>query len=205
MQLIGMLDSPYVRRVAISMKLMDLSFEHRPVSVFRQFDLFRELNPVVKAPTLLCDDGTLLMDSTLILQHLEDLVPAQRRLLPAQASPKRDALRLVGLALAACDLCVRMIYEREQRPPEKRHDPWYARTLAQALAAFDALEVSARGASPWLQGGGGPNAADVAVAVAWRFGQHYNAALIPAGKYQALAALSGRAEALPAFASTPLA
>ena len=58
MQLIGMLDSPYVRRVAISMKLMGIPFEHQSVSVFRNFDRFREINPVVKAPTLVCDDGT---------------------------------------------------------------------------------------------------------------------------------------------------
>ena len=66
MQLIGMLDSPYVRRVAISLQLLGLDFEHRPISVFRTFDQFRQINPVVKAPTLVCDDGTVLMDSTLI-------------------------------------------------------------------------------------------------------------------------------------------
>ena len=37
MVLIGMLDSPYVRRVAVSMKLMGMPFEHRPLSVFRVF------------------------------------------------------------------------------------------------------------------------------------------------------------------------
>ena len=73
MQLIGMLDSPYVRRVAVSMKLMGIDFEHQSVSVFRQFDRFREINPVVKAPTLVCDDGTVLMDSTLILDYLEGI------------------------------------------------------------------------------------------------------------------------------------
>jgi len=37
MKLIGMLDSPYVRRVAISMQLLDLRFEHESVSVFRTY------------------------------------------------------------------------------------------------------------------------------------------------------------------------
>ena len=67
MQLIGMLDSPYVRRVAVSLQLLGLPFEHRSLSVFRGFEQFRQVNPVVKAPTLGCDDGTLLMDSGLIL------------------------------------------------------------------------------------------------------------------------------------------
>ncbi|MDB5739409.1 MAG: glutathione transferase domain containing protein, partial [Alphaproteobacteria bacterium] len=68
MLLIGMLDSPFVRRVAVSLKVLGLPFEHQSVSVFRHFDQFAALNPVVKAPTLIADDGTVLMESTLILQ-----------------------------------------------------------------------------------------------------------------------------------------
>jgi glutathione S-transferase len=203
MQLIGMLDSPYVRRVAISLKLMGIDFEHRPLSVFRNFEAFREINPVVKAPTLVCDDGVALMDSTLILDYLEGLVPPERRLLPPGGDERREALRLIGFALAACDKGVSLLYEREQRPAEKRHEPWYGRVLGQTLSAFTVLEDAAGRASPWLQGAG-PNAADVAVAVAWRFTQHYHAELVPAWKYPILARFSTQAEALPAFESTPL-
>jgi len=109
MQLIGMLDSPYVRRVAISMKLMGIPFEHQSVSVFRNFDRFREINPVVKAPTLVCDDGTVLMDSTLILDYLEGLVPPERRLMPPAGDARREALRITGLAVAACDKGVALV------------------------------------------------------------------------------------------------
>jgi glutathione S-transferase len=203
MQLIGMLDSPYVRRVAVSMKLMGLPFEHQPVSVFRHFDRFREVNPVVKAPTLVCDDGTVLMDSTLILDYLEGLVPPERRLMPAGGGARLEALRLTGLALAACDKGVSLVYERDQRPPEKRHGPWMERSLAQAIAAYSALEDAAGRADPWLQGPG-PNAADVVTAVAWRFGQYYNAELVPAWKFPSLVKFAARAEALPAFESTPV-
>ncbi|WP_436015879.1 glutathione S-transferase N-terminal domain-containing protein [Phenylobacterium sp. LjRoot219] len=57
MRLIGNLNSPYVRRVAISLRLMGLPFEHEAVSVFRQFDAFAAINPVVKAPTFVTDEG----------------------------------------------------------------------------------------------------------------------------------------------------
>ncbi len=203
MQLIGMLDSPYVRRVAVSMKLMGIPFEHQSVSVFRHFERFREVNPVVKAPTLVCDDGTVLMDSTLILDYLEGLAAPGKRLMPAKGAARLEALRLVGLALAACDKGVTLIYERDRRPAEKFHEPWYERSLGQALAAYAALEDAAGRAGPWLQGKG-PNAADVATAVAWRFGQYYNAELVPAWKFPALARFSAQAEELPAFSSTPL-
>lgn len=203
MKLVGMPDSPYVRRVAISMRLMKMPFEHEQVSVFRHFERFRAVNPVVKAPTLVCDDGVALMDSTLILDYLEGLVPPERCLMPPAGDARREALRLIGLALSACDKGVSLVYEREQRPADKRHEPWYERVLGQALAAFTVLEDAAGRADPWLQGAG-PNAADVAVAVAWRFNQYYHADLVPAWKFPALAAYSARAEALPEFVATPL-
>src|SRR5512140_3422131 len=93
MILLGMLDSPYVRRVAISLKLMGVAFEHRPLSVFRAYDEFRKVNPVVKAPTLVCDDGTVLMDSTLILDYIEERVVPEKRLMPARGAARREALR----------------------------------------------------------------------------------------------------------------
>jgi hypothetical protein len=70
MQLIGMLDSPYVRRVAIALIIAKTPFIHRPISLFRHIDQFSKLNPLLKAPTLLTDDGVALMDSSLILDYL---------------------------------------------------------------------------------------------------------------------------------------
>jgi glutathione S-transferase len=203
MVLIGMLDSPYVRRCAVSLKLMDVAFEHRALSVFRNFDEFRKVNPVVKAPTLVCGDGTVLMDSTLILDYVESTLPAERRLLPTKLDARRRALHVIGFALAAADKCVSIVYEKEQRPKEKLHEPWFERVVGQANTAFIELEAMMAGARPWLQGDH-PTAADVMTAVAWRFGQYYNAAEIPAAKYPALVAYSQRAESLPEFLSTPL-
>ena len=203
MKLIGMLDSPYVRRVAVSLKLMGVPFEHQSLSVFRTFEQFRAINPVVKAPTLVCDDGAVLMDSTLILDYLEERVVPGKRLMPAGGAARREALRLTGLALAACEKCVQIVYEHNQRPEEKRHAPWLERVTGQANAAFAELERAAEKASPWLQGER-LDAGDVMVACAWRFGQYYNAKVVPEVKYPALARYSERAEALPEFLSTPL-
>jgi glutathione S-transferase len=203
MKLVGMRDSPYVRRVAISMKLMGLPFEHERVSVFRHMDRFREINPVIKAPSFICDDGTVLMDSTLILDYLEHCVAAGNGLMPPGGEPRKAALRLIGISMAANEKNVAMVYEKDQRPPDKRHQPWLDRAVQQVHAAMGMLEEAVKGAKPWL-GGERLNAADVAVAVAWRFCQHYNAAEIPATRYPALAAYSARAEALPEFAAVPL-
>jgi glutathione S-transferase len=200
--LVGMPDSPYVRRVAISARLMGLPFEHQQVSVFRHYDRFKSINPVVKAPSLVCDDGTVLMDSTLILDYLEELVAPARRLLPLEGDARREALRLTGLALAACEKCVQIVYEKE-RPADKHHVPWLERVTEQANTAFGELEKSAAKAKPWLEGERF-GAADVAVACAWRFGQYYASVEVAAASFPALVAYSARAEALPEFISTPL-
>jgi len=203
MQLVGMLDSPYVRRVAISLKRMGLPFEHRPVSVFRHFDEFRGINPLVKAPSLVCDDGLVLTDSSLILDYLEQLAGPPRSLMPRGLPARRRVLQLLGIALTACDKTVQVVYERQQRPPEKLHQPWLDRVLLQVDAAYAALETAVAGADPYLLGRE-LTQADISVAVAWRFTQFYIADQVAAARYPALAAWSARMEALPEFASTPL-
>lgn len=202
MQLIGMLDSPYVRRVAICLKLLGLPYEHRSLSVFRTFDEFSAINPVVKAPTLVADDGTVLMDSTLILQYLESLVDAERRLVPMAPEARLRALRLTGLALAACEKSVQLVYERELRPSEKRHSPWTDRVRTQLHAAFQALELELAQvplvATPDQIGEHG-----VTVAVAWRFHQLMLPEIDFGDQFPELANFSAQAEALPAFRETP--
>jgi glutathione S-transferase len=203
MQLVGMLDSPYVRRVAISLKLLGLPFEHRPVSVFRQVEEFRRINPLVKAPSLVCDDGEVLIDSSLILDYLEQLAGPARSLMPAAAADRRQALRLLGIALTACDKTVSIVYEREQRPREKLHQPWVDRVQGQLLAAYSLLEAAAMKARPWLLGER-LTQADVTTAVAWRFTQYYVSDVVRPEQFPLLSAYSARAEQLPEFVSTPL-
>jgi glutathione S-transferase len=201
MQLIGMLDSPYVRRVAISLQLLGLRFTHQPLSVFRTFAQFQQINPVVKAPTLVCDDGTVLMDSTLILEFAEAMA-RPRSLMPSDAPALARALRIVGLALAACEKSVQIVYERELRPPEKLHEPWVTRVTGQLLAAYRELEVDiARAPLPVARES--ITQAGVSAAVAWHFTQQMLPELVPAADFPALRQLSERAEALPEFSAAP--
>lgn len=209
MQLIGMLDSPYVRRVAISARLLGLPVEHRPLSVFRHFDEFSAINPIVKAPTFLTDDGTLLIDSSLILDYLDHQVAPDRRLMPQAPAARTRALQLVGLALAAMEKTVQVYYEHTLRPAEKLHRPWLQRVQGQLTAAYELLAAQVAGVCGWLAGDR-LSQADVSLAVAWRFttflgAQCEDLRVISADRQPALAALSVRAEALPEFAAAPLA
>ncbi len=200
MRLIGMLDSPYVRRVAISLQLLGLRFEHRSVSVFRGFDEFHAINPVVKAPTLLCDDGTVLMDSSVILDYAQAL--ARRSLLPGDLATLQLDLRVIGLGLAACDKSVQLIYERALRPAEKQHEPWVTRVTGQLQAALTGLEAEiarrplATRPAQMTQGA-------VTAAITWYFIQQMLPQVVPAAQFPALAGFSLAAERLAPFKAAP--
>lgn len=202
MELIGMLDSPYVRRVAISLQLLGLPFRHRSLSVFSTFAQFQEINPVVKAPSLICDDGEVLMDSTLILELAEALAAPRRSLLPAGTTERQHALRVIGLALAACEKSVQIVYERNLRPAEKLHQPWVTRVTGQLLAACAGLE-SELARRPLACSSAAISQAGVSAAVAWHFIQQMLPEVVSADRYPLLREFSSQAETLPEFMAAP--
>jgi glutathione S-transferase len=200
MKLIGMLDSPYVRRVAIAFGCLGVPFEHEAVSVFSTFEKFRSINPVVKAPTLVCDDGEVIMDSSLILQFVEAAKSNGRSLWPEDLVELQHDFRAVSLALAACEKSVQMVYERNLRPAEAQYEPWLDRVRSQLLSAYAGLEQEV---------GDRPTAfarlshASITAAVAWQFTQSELASVVPAGRYPALSASCERMESLPQFRKYP--
>ena len=199
MQLIGMLDSPYVRRTAISLRMLGIPFEHRSLSVFRDFDTFREVNPLVKAPTLICDDGCVLVDSSLITDYAETL--AGHTLMPREPDARRRALRLIGLALVVCEKAVQHFYEHK-RASDRQDASWLQRVHGQLRDGCTLVDASLRDApgNGWLCGEA-PTQADITVGVAWTFTQIVAAEIVSAREYPSFAGFAGRAEQLPAFAA----
>ncbi|EON20398.1 glutathione S-transferase [Cupriavidus sp. GA3-3] len=197
-----MLDSPYVRRTAISLRLLGLPFTHESVSVFREFERFHAINPVVKAPSLVCDNGVVLMDSTLIIDYAESL--AGRSLMPAQTASRQAALRIVGLALAASEKVVQNFYEHSQRPAGKLHQPWLDRVDAQRESAFALLEAELA-TRPVPAGEAETGQAELTAAVTWTFAQFMMPGAVDPARHPALVALTAALERLPAFEALPCA
>ena len=202
MQLVGMLDSPFVRRVAISMRMLDLGYEHNPLSIFRTYDEFRRLNPLVKVPTLICDDGEMLVDSTLIIDYVQSL--AGRSLMPTDPAQRLAALQLTGVSLVAMEKVAQRIYELKVRPEEFQYGPWLERVNEQLVSAIDAMEAAATDLdSSWLLGEQ-ITQADISTAVAWRFVNNAAPVIAEQADRPALTAFSARAELLPEFLACPL-
>ncbi|WCM49382.1 glutathione S-transferase [Pseudomonas sp. WJP1] len=202
MKLIGMLDSPYVRRVAISAKRLGIALEHESVSVFRTFEQFRQINPVVKAPTLILDEGEVLMDSTLIIDYLEALAGPERSLMPEGIEHRLRSLRLIGLALAASEKSVQLYYERNLRPAEIQFQPWVERVEGQLAAAYSALEQELE--KQPLKTDGSIAQDGITLAVAWSFTNLVVPYQVDVAQFPRIAAFTAYAEGLEAFVSTPI-
>jgi glutathione S-transferase len=205
MLLIGMFDSPFVRRVAISMKLLGLPFEHGNWSVGKDFERIRHYNPLGRVPTLVTEAGEALMESGAILDFLDELAGPERALLPRAGAERRSALNLMALATGAAEKGVLQVYERAFRPEEKRHQPWVDRCrlqMSSSLAAID-RHLGERGAAQWLVGKR-MTQADITAACVFTFLNDTLKVAQDAVMFQSLAILASRCEALPAFQETRL-
>ncbi|MCI0518227.1 MAG: glutathione S-transferase family protein [Woeseiaceae bacterium] len=202
MDLIGMLDSPYVRRVAITAQMLGIDYVHRSLSVFRNYEEIRAINPLVKVPTLVCDDGEVLVDSTLIIDYLESVAPGGRSLMPADAKARRRVLQLTGIALMAMEKTVQHLYETRQRPQERQYQPWIERIDQQLAGALQMLADAVGDGERWLLGPE-PTQADISIAVALRFTHEIRPDALQKDTFPGLHRYSERAEALPAFLACP--
>ncbi len=203
MKLVGMLDSPFVRRLAITMRMLGIDYEHQSQSVVAGYDTFKTINPLAKAPTLVLDDGAMMIESSLIISHVEAL--AGRSLMPDSIDAQRRALQIIGVALLAMDKVVAHVYETEMRPADYQYGPWLDRVHEQISAALAWLEQAAaeNDVGSWFFGQS-MSQADITTAVAWRFAQLRTPALARDDAFPALAAFSARAEALPEFEACPV-
>jgi glutathione S-transferase len=197
MFLIGQYDSPFVRRVAIAMRLYGLTFDHKPWSTFGDADRIAPYNPLRRVPTLVLDDGEALIDSVAILDHLDELVGAEKAMIGAKGAERRRHLRLIALATGLGDKSVSLVYESALR--KERLALWVDRCEAQITGALDALEKERAAAKTPYLFGERIGHSDIAVACVLRFTNEAHSHLFNAQRYPALSAHSLHCEALPAF------
>jgi glutathione S-transferase len=197
MILVGQYDSPYVRRVAITLHHYGLAFERNAMSVFSDASEMARINPVVRIPSLVLDDGEVLIDSGAILDHLDEVVGAERALTPRSGAARRRVLQLMAAATGAIDKAGAVVYERHFHAPQAVNADWLARCLGQLRGGLAHLEKQLT--SEWFALDRFTQADVTAAALAGylklRFGE-----IDLARAYPRLARHSDRCEALPAFA-----
>jgi glutathione S-transferase len=199
--LIGMFDSPFVRRVAVSMNLLGVPFEHRNWSVGKDFELIRQFNPLGRVPALVQTDGDTLVESGAILDFLDERAGAERALLPRSGDSRREALRVIAIAIGAAEKGVIQVYETAFRPPEKRYRPWVERCHTQMHAGLAELDRLCQGrAGEWLIGNR-ITQADITSTCVYTFLSDALAINRDAVSYPGLGAVAAHCEAMPEFHS----
>jgi len=197
MILIGQYDSPFVRRVAIAMRLYDLPFEHWPWSTFGDRDRLAEYNPLSRVPTLSLADGDVLIESAAILDYLDEIAEARKPLIAGHGVERRQALKICALGTGLADKAVSLLYEGLLR--SEQSPVWVERCEMQIGRVLDVLEedLAARGSPFWF--GADIGHVDIAVTCALRFLREAHSHLFDERKYPALTTLAGRCEALAPF------
>jgi glutathione S-transferase len=200
-KLVGMLDSPFVRRVAIALELYELAYENLPLRTVGDAAEFARYSPLKRAPTLVLPDGAALVDSHMILAHLDELVSPERCLMPYAAAPRFTCRQVIGVAAGLADKAVSAFYEKNFHTPEQRNARLLERNRGQLMDSFRWLEE--RAPSQWLLGSELCHA-DIMVGTALRFARDAVPDLADVSPTPRLAAWSQRLEALPIFQKTYL-
>jgi glutathione S-transferase len=197
MILIGQYDSPFVRRVGITLRIYGLAYEHLAWSVWGDADKIAEYNPLRRVPVLLLNDGSALTDSSAIVDSLDDQVDPERALLPRSGPLRQEGLRLAALCAGLADKAVSLLYEGVLRQTPLAS--WQERCTRQILDTLELLEKdrAARDTRAWL--GSELAHVDVIFGCAFRFTREAHPALFTPERFPALAAQAARCEEHAAF------
>ncbi len=195
MRLIGRYDSPFVRRVGISLHLLGLLFKQVPLSVFSDAAEVRKFSPLGRVPVLVLADGEVLVDSAAILDHLDEVAGPGRRLIPAEGAARRRVLRTVVTATGAADKAIAISYER-RRPAAQQSAGWVDRCRVQIEAALGELEAGWSTATKTTQ-------ADITTATMLAYARRVEPAIAAEGRYPRLDRMAADCEGLEAFRACP--
>lgn len=206
MKLVGIYLSPFVRRVAVSLNVLNVPFELEEVFVFGNPDVVRRYNPLVRIPILMLDDGEKLVESGAILDEIDQMVGPEQRLMPSENPLRRRVAQTAAIALACAEKAQWAFYEDRVRPAEKVHSPWIEHNDRQVLGGLGQLDASVAqiGQGGWIAGTTSISQADVTTAVAYTFANTARPNLQLAERFPALSRFAERCETLSAFASAPL-
>lgn len=200
MRLYGRYNSPYVRRVAITMRLYGLDYTHEGIIPFDEGKhRVARVNPIARVPVLELDDGECLVDSNAIIDYLDEIAGPERALTPRGGADRRRVLKYVAVELGIMDKLVAVLYERQFRPKEKWHHPWITACEAQIRDGFEWIDNEING--EWLIGDQ-MTQADVTLAVFWEFATRIRPRFFADFNCNDIDTVTEKLNSLPAFKET---
>jgi glutathione S-transferase len=174
-----------------------MPFEHRPWSTFGDGDRIAPFNPLRRVPTLVLDNGEMLVESAAILDHLDEVAGPSRAMIAEQGDLRRHALKVCALATGLADKAVSLVYEQVLH--QATSEQWIERCRTQISGVLDVLESDRAAKATGFWFGNAIGHADIAVACVLRFTSDAHPWLFDETLWPTLAAHATTCEALPVF------
>ncbi len=200
--LVGMLDSPFVRRVAITLRRYEFAYENLPLMTVKQAEQFAAYSPLKRAPTLILPSGEALFDSQLILDHLDELVAPGHSLMPIASEERLRCRQVLGIAAGVADKAVSAVYEKVFHSEEQRSQRLLIRIRGQLNDSLAWLEQRAPQADFLF--GAELCHADVLLGTALCFAEEAHPEMVELSEYPVLRGWYQRVSALEDFKATYL-
>jgi glutathione S-transferase len=197
MILVGQFDSPFVRRVAVTLNHYHMPFSRNPLSIFRNVAEVQKINPLLRVPALILESGETLIDSHAIIDHLDEMAGPARALTPRHGPERRHVLQAVYLAAGIAEKVVQTFFERLNHSEKTIAKDWEKRLLSQITTGLEKLEHDC--GTPWFFDNK-MTQADVTVACMLMHMKLRVPECFPASKYPKLHAMALHCETLDAFA-----
>jgi glutathione S-transferase len=148
MILVGQYDSPFVRRVAVTLNHYHMPFTRQPLSVFGDMKEMRDINPLVRVPALILESGETLIDSNAIIDYLDETAGPARALTPNHGPLRLKVLQVVALASGAMEKTMALFFERYFHNAKTISRDWETRLVSQLSAGF--VELEKQCGTPWF-------------------------------------------------------
>jgi glutathione S-transferase len=135
MKLIGSLTSPYVRKARVVLAEKKIEYDFELDSPWNADSGVPNLNPLGKIPVLVLDDETVLFDSRVIVEYLDNVTP-NNKLMPAPNRERILVKRWEALADGICDAAATAFLEAK-RPAKQQDKTWIERQRSKISASLE--------------------------------------------------------------------
>jgi glutathione S-transferase len=197
--LVGRYLSPFVRRVAVTLRHFGVPYRRHALSTLTDMDEIARYSPIARVPVMVLATGETLVDSAAMLDYLDERAGTERTLMPASGPERQRAMFLLMLAVGTIERAMTANGE-QRRPPDRQIPERLDRLRHFTRQGFLALDREL-GGRDWFVSGRMLQP-DITAAVGLTFVCRVHPGLIAENDLPALARLTARCEATPPFEET---
>lgn len=199
LKLVGYYDSPFVRRTAAVLNVLDLDFENIELSVWQESEKIAPISPLSRVPILQFDDGRILNDSNIIIDHMVRIHGPHTELLPTEMGEYHRVNNLTGFAMGLMEKLAQLYTETKVREPELMSEKFKARYEEQIGATLGYLNKELKPADTHAKH---PSVLNITLSVALQFMLNIFGEQWPISDYPKLRIVTEKMEKHPALANT---